>query len=139
MGTSYFMDFTTTPDNENLKIAIGNLFTDWMTIRDFTFEKYPLAMEEWFVSVKKFGWSYRIKDKKRAIIYLSPKTGFFIISIVFGQKATDQILSSDISDFIKTELMNSKVYMEGRVVRIDMTDNKYLNDVKKLIEIKTIN
>jgi hypothetical protein len=139
MGTSYFMDFTTTPDNENLKIAIGNLFTDWMTIRDFTFEKYPLAMEEWFVSVKKFGWSYRIKDKKRAIIYLSPKTGFFIVSIVFGQKATDQILSSDISDFIKTELMNSKVYMEGRVVRIDMTDNKYLNDVKKLIEIKIIN
>lgn len=133
------MDFTTTPDNENLKIAIGNLFTDWMTIRDFTFEKYLLAMEEWFVSVKKFGWSYRIKDKKRAIIYLSPKTGFFIISIVFGQKATDQILSSDISDFIKTELMNSKVYMEGRVVRIDMTDNKYLNDVKKLIEIKIIN
>ncbi len=139
MGTSYFMDFTTTPDNENLKIAIGNLFTDWMTIRDFTFEKYLLAMEEWFVSVKKFGWSYRIKDKKRAIIYLSPKTGFFIVSIVFGQKATDQILSSDISDFIKTELMNSKVYMEGRVVRIDMTDNKYLNDVKKLIEIKIIN
>ena len=43
METSYFMDLTTPPDNQNLKIAIGNLFTDWMTIRDFTFEKYPLA------------------------------------------------------------------------------------------------
>jgi hypothetical protein len=139
METSYFMDLTTPPDNENLKIAIGNLFTDWMTIRDFTFEKYPLAKEEWFVSVKKFGWSYRIKDKKRAIIYLSPRTGYFIVTMVFGQKATDAILSSNISENIKTELMNSKVYMEGRVLRFDIHNNLILSDLKKLVEIKIAN
>jgi hypothetical protein len=66
METSYFMELNTTPDNENLKIAIGDLFPFWVTIRDFTFEKYPLAIEEWFVSVKKFGWSFRIKDKKKS-------------------------------------------------------------------------
>jgi Protein of unknown function (DUF3788) len=139
METSYFMDLTTPPDNENLKIAIGNLFTDWMSIRDFTFEKYPTAIEEWHVSVKKYGWSYRIKDKKRAIIYLSPRTGYFIVTMVFGQKATDMIISSNISENTKTELMNSKVYIEGRVLRLDFHNNLILSDIKKLIEIKIAN
>jgi hypothetical protein len=139
METSYFMELNTTPDNENLKIAIGDLFPFWVTIRDFTFEKYPLAIEEWFVSVKKFGWSFRIKDKKRAIVYLSPRAGYFFVTMVFGQKATDQILASDISASLKTELMNSKVYMEGRVVRIDVRDQQLLTDIKKLTEIKIAN
>ena len=59
--------------------------------------------------------------------------------MVFGQKATDRILSSDISDFIKEELMNSKVYMEGRVIRLEINDNSFLNDIKKLVEIKIAN
>jgi hypothetical protein len=59
--------------------------------------------------------------------------------MVFGQKATDQILSTDISDGIKEELMNSKVYMEGRVIRIEVLDNSNLTDIKKLIEIKIAN
>ena len=136
METSYFTDLTKTPATKDLKIAIGDLFSTWMEIRDYTFEKYPAAIEEWFVSVKKFGWSYRIKDKKRAIVYFSPKAEMFIVSMVFGQKATDQILASDISNSIKTDLMNSKVYMEGRVLRIDVIDNLPVADIKKLIEIK---
>jgi len=139
METSFFTDLTKIPGNDDLKIAIGDFFPMWMEIRDFTFEKYQLAIEEWFVSVKKFGWCYRIKDKKRAIIYLSPRIGYFIVSMVFGQKATDQILVSDISDSIKTDLMNSKVYMEERVVRIDVHDKQLLPDIKKLVEIKIAN
>lgn len=139
METSFFTDLSKIPDNNELKFAIGDLFQLWMEIRDFTFGKYPLAIEEWFVSVKKFGWSYRIKDKKRAIIYLSPKTSLFIVSMVFGQKATDKILAAEISENIKTELMNSKVYMEGRVLRLYINDKQYINDIKKLIEIKIAN
>jgi len=59
--------------------------------------------------------------------------------MVFGQKATDQILTSDISEFIKTEITNSKVYAEGRVIRLDITDPTFVNDIKKLVEIKIAN
>ena len=61
------------------------------------------------------------------------------VAMVFGQKATDKILSSDISAFIKDELMKSKVYAEGRVVRLEINDNSFLNDIKKLVEIKIAN
>ena len=59
--------------------------------------------------------------------------------MVFGQKATDKIIASNISDSIKTELLSSKVYMEGRVLRIDINDNSKINDIKKLILIKIEN
>ena len=74
-----------------------------MEIRDFVIEKYPLTIEEWHVSVKKFGWGFRIKDSKRAMIYLSPKNGWFIVTFVFGQNPTDKILGSDISQAINTD------------------------------------
>ena len=64
METSFFTDLTKIPGNDDLKVAIGDLFPLWMEIRDFTFEKYPAAIEEWHISIKKYGWLYRIKDKK---------------------------------------------------------------------------
>lgn len=133
------MDLTKTPVSTDLIVPLGKLFGVWNEIRDFVFEKYPTAVEEWHVSVKKYGWGFRIKDKKRAIIYLLPRKSFFEVVMVFGQKATDQILSSDISDFVKEELMKSKVYMEGRVVRLEIKDNSFLGDIRKLVEFKIAN
>lgn len=59
--------------------------------------------------------------------------------MVFGQKATDQIIASDIAEAIKKELLNSRVYAEGRVIRLDIHNEKMMNDIKKLIEIKLAN
>jgi len=139
METSIFMDLTKIPEVNELEIGLSNTYGLWNEIRDFVFEKYPEAIEEWHISVKKYGWGYRIKDKKRAIIYLSPREGFFRVAMVFGQKATDQILNSDISSNIKEELMDSKVYMEGRVIRLEINDSTLIKYIKKLVEIKIAN
>ena len=104
METSIFMDLSKKPETADLVIPLGNTFSIWKEISDFVFEKYPAAIEDWHVAVKKYGWGFRLKDKKRAIIYLSPREGFFRVAMVFGQKATDQILASDISAEIKEEL-----------------------------------
>lgn len=65
--------------------------------------------------------------------------GFFRVAMVFGQKATEQIFASCISEEIKEELKNSIVYVEGRVIRIEVRDNSNMSDIKKLIEIKIAN
>jgi len=136
METSIFMDLTKKPETADLEIPLGNTFPIWNEISDFVFEKYPAAIEDWHVAVKKYGWGFRLKDKKRAIIYLSPRLGFFHVAMVFGQRATDQILNSDISANIKEELINSKAYVEGRVIRLEIHDGTFVNDIKKLVEIK---
>ena len=139
METSIFMDLSKKPETTDLVIPLGNTFQLWKEISDFVFEKYPAAIEDWHVSVKKYGWGFRLKGKNRAIIYLSPRMGFFHVAMVFGQRATDQILNSDISANIKEELINSKVYVEGRVIRLEVHDGTFVNNIKKLVEIKIAN
>ena len=102
-------------------------------------EPYPDGKAEWNFPGKKYGWSYRIKDKKRAILYFLPLDHYFKVAFVFGQKAFDQIMESPISDRIKKELSEAPKYAEGRGIRIDVKDELILPDIKGLIEIKLKN
>jgi len=124
------------PTNSDLRIALGNTDKLWHTIVDHVHLKYPEANDEWNYSGDKYGWSFRIKDKKRAIIYLLPRDMFFKVAFVFGQKATDAVMDSDIAKEIKTELGSAKVYAEGRGIRIDIKDPTIIIDIKRLIDIK---
>jgi len=58
---------------------------------------------------------------------------------VFGQKATDAVLESDISSGIITELEKAKKYAEGRGIQIEVKNDSILPDIKQLIEIKLKN
>ena len=136
MDKSIFMDLTKMPVSSDLEIPLGNTYSFWKEICDFVFEKYPAAIEEWHVSVKKYGWGYRIKDKKRAIIYLLPRQGYFKTGFVFGPKAADEIRNSRVSADIRDELENARMYAEGKGIRIDIRTEADINDIKKLVEIK---
>ena len=101
--------------------------------------KYIIILDVQEIATKKMMDDGDAKNLIKAIIYLSPRQEFFWVTMVFGQKATDQILGSDISQQIKEELISSKVYMEGPVIRLDVLDGTNVNDIKKLVEIKIAN
>lgn len=137
MDKSIFTDKNTTPSNDDLKESLGDTYQLWQLIKDYVISKYPKGLEEWNCS--NYGWSFRIKDKKRAIVYLLPRDKFFKVAFIFGQKATDKIMQSQISQAIKTELRSARVYAEGRGIRIDVKDDNIISDIKGLIEIKMAN
>ncbi|MBU1013243.1 MAG: DUF3788 domain-containing protein [Bacteroidetes bacterium] len=139
MEISIFTNKSIIPGNDDLKSPLGETYPFWFLLRDYVFDKYPTAKEEWNYPGKNYGWSFRIKDKNRAIIYFLPREGYFKVAFVFGQKATDQVMASRISEEIKTELRNAKVYMEGRGIGIEVRDESKLPDIKNLIEIKISN
>jgi hypothetical protein len=139
MDKSIFTDKNQEPDINGLNIALGDTFKLWQLIRDDALMKYPNAIDEWNYSGEKYGWSFRIKDKKRAILYLLPRDKYFKVAFVFGQKATDRIMNSQIADTIKLELENARVYAEGRGIRIEIRDDLLMRDIKELIEIKIAN
>ena len=136
MSKSIFTEATKEPDNNNLQAALDKLFSEWQEIRNYVLGKYPSAVEQWSFTSEKYGWSFRIKDKKRAILYMLPRDKFFKVALVFGQKASDVIFESNISEAIKDELKAAKVYAEGRGIRIDIKNEKLIKDVKTLIDIK---
>ena len=136
MEHSFFMDKSQIPTDAKLRGALGEKYEFWMAIRDRVYEKYPEGTEEWNFPGKKYGWSYRIKDKKRAIVYLLPRDHAFLAAFVFGGRAFEAILKSEVSEQIKSDLEGAKVYAEGRGVRIPVPDRSILKDIYSLIDIK---
>ncbi len=136
---SIFRDKKITPSDKDLLEKLGATFDLWNQIQYFVLIKYPKGIPEWNYPGEKYGWSFRIKDKKRAIIYFLPRDKYFKVAFVFGQKATDYVLSSNISADIKIALEKATKYAEGRGIRIDVNDETIISDVKNLIEIKLDN
>lgn len=136
---SIFRNKESKPARENLAEAFGCTHCLWQALVDFTKKAFPTAFEEWKFTNAKYGWSYRISDKKRVLIYLLPRDKFFKAAFVFGQKATDEIYESNVSGVIKSELRNAKVYAEGRGIRIEEKDESAMNDLRELIKIKISN
>jgi Protein of unknown function (DUF3788) len=132
------MDREHTPDEKAIAIALGEAYSLWVNIRKYVSSKYPKAKEEWSYAGKKYGWSFKIKDARRTIIYLLPRDKYFKVALVFSQKATDAVLTSNVSESIKSELKSAKVFAEGRGIRIRATTN-IVNDITSLIDVKLNN
>lgn len=139
MTISIFTDKARQPNPDDLVAPLGETYELWKQIRMFILEKYPAGVEQWTYSGKNYGWNFRIKDKRRAIAYLLPRQGYFKVAFVFGQKATDQVLASTVAPEIKQELLQARVYAEGRGIQIDVRDERKLPDIQQLVEIKLAN
>ena len=133
---SIFLNREVKPNDKELKKGIGNTFPLWQQFVAYTKEAYPATTEQWSFSGEKYGWSYRISDKKRVILYLLPRDKFFKVAFVFGTKAVNKIFEIKISENIKANLRAARVYAEGRGIRIDIKDDSIANDIRQLIAIK---
>lgn len=133
---SIFPDKAVKPTEHDLREKLGGIYPLWQHLHDFVFSRYPGGIAEWNFPGKKYGWSYRIKDKKRAIIYLLPRDGYFKAAFVFGDKAVAKIMESDISSAIKEDLNQARKYAEGRGIRIEVKGSDIISDIEKLVRIK---
>jgi|JI10StandDraft_1071094.scaffolds.fasta_scaffold715514_2 hypothetical protein len=136
---SIFTQKNTIPTKQDLKTALNKTVEMWDKLLIYALEIYPEAKLEWKFTSEKFGWSFRISDKKRVLIYLLPRENYFKVAFVFGQKAFNKIIESKIDSNIIASLKAAKVYKEGRGIRIDIKDNSLLKDIKILLLIKIEN
>lgn len=135
---SIFTDKLNPPTDCVLKAALGETYSLWQVFTEYVRVQYPVATDNWAYS-KSGGWNFSLKDKKRAIVYLLPRDQYFKVALVFGQKATDEVMKSGVAVTIKTELESAKVYAEGRGIRMEIRDETLVNDIKTLIHIKLKN
>jgi hypothetical protein len=120
--------------------AMGKQYQLWKDIAQYVVEKYPKAFEEWkYFSIKNYGWSFRLKDKKRNIIYMGPRDGFFMAAFVFIDKCVDMVQESSLPQSIKDELQNAKKYPEGRGIRLEVRKKADIANIKTLVDIKLAN
>ena len=77
--------------------------------------------------------------KKRNIVYLSPREGWFMAAFALGDRAIAAALASDLPAYVLENIAGSKRYAEGTAVRIEVRTLEDVEIVKKLARIKIEN
>jgi hypothetical protein len=81
------------PSISDVEKLIPLIFPLWKELMDFIVSGYPDVVEEWCHSGKNYGWSFRIRSKKRVVMYFTPLEDSFRVAFTLGQAATDAVLS----------------------------------------------
>jgi hypothetical protein len=139
MSSSIFSDKLVKPDEQNLVEALQNTYKLWEEIRKYIRSEFGETVEEWKYYGSKIGWTLKSLNKKRNLFFFTPCEKYFRISFAFGEKAVAEIEKSDLPDNIIEEIKNTRKYVEGRGLRVEVKNRKDVDIIKKLIEIKIKN
>jgi hypothetical protein len=133
-----FIGRTTLPTTQELSAALGSTAAEWKQLVDWLAEE-GVADQEWKSSAAKYGWSLRLKRKKRTIIYLAPCNGCFRVSFVLGDRAVAAARESDLPMAVLKLLDEAPRYAEGTGLRLLVKGPKDLAPIRKLALIKLAN
>ena len=135
MKPNAFIGHKDQPTKKELATALGPAYQFWQDL----IEDLHLPDEEWNSYSVKAGWSLKLKQKKRTILYLSPREGSFQIAFIFGDRAMIVARASKLPKRILKLLAEAKKYPEGWAVRIEVSKAADLAGVKELAAIKMAN
>ncbi len=124
------------PNEDRIKEILKDKYLVLDAIRKFIRESIGETVEEWKYYGVKNGWVLKTFLKKRNLFFIGIYDGYFRISFVFGDKAVNTIMESNVSDVTKETLSEARKYAEGRGISFEIFDNKHLDDIQKLIKIK---
>jgi len=124
------------PTEARIKEILKDKYMIMEAIRKFIQESIGETTEEWKYYGVKNGWVLKTFLKKRNLFFIGIYDGYFRIAFVFGEKAVQSVLESDISEELKKTLTEARKYAEGRGLWLEIYDSKHLEDIQKLIKIK---
>jgi len=124
------------PGEEIIKKTLDEKYLVLDAIRHFIRENIGETNEEWKYYGVKNGWVLKTYLKKRNLFFIAIYDDHFRISFIFGDKAVNSIMKSNVTDETKKSLKEARKYAEGRGLSFEVYDNKHLDDIQKLIKIK---
>jgi hypothetical protein len=139
MALSAFDDKLKRPSAGDLKRSLGRTSAHWDDLTAHIATEYAPLDETWNFSGANWGWSLRLKRKKRTVLYMTPCKGHFLVGFVLGEKAVKAAHESGLPDSVLTVIDQAKKYVEGRSVRIEIRNKKDIAIAKKLAAIKMAN
>jgi hypothetical protein len=139
MSENQFKEKNLVPDEQRIRVTLKSNYVHLEAIRSYIADSIGETKEEWKYYGAKYGWTLKNFYKKRNLYFIGMYDGFFKISFVFGERAFKAIMEADISAELKKELSEARKYAEGRGLSMDVHDERYLDDIKKLLLIKIKN
>lgn len=126
------------PTPAEVSAALGPADELWKQLVGWAAEQ-KVVEQEWKCSGKNYGWSYRLKVKKRNIIHMSPCEGCFRVAFIFGERAVAAARQSDLSENTLKLLDEAPRYPEGTGLRLLVEFADDLVEIRKLALLKLAN
>jgi hypothetical protein len=139
MALSAFDDKSKEPTASALKKTLGRTSSHWDRLVGHLATEFEPLDEMWMFSGANWGWSLRLKQKKRTVLYMTPCKGHFLVGFVLGEKAVKAAHDSTLPDSVLTIIDKAKKYVEGRGVRLEVRNKKDCDNVVNLAAIKMAN
>lgn len=136
MALSVFDDKSKPPTDKDLAAALGRTYPLWKTLQMTITAKFAPLQIEWGCAGKSTGWGLRLKQEKRAVLYLCPCKGYFLASFALGEKAVKAAHESKLPESILKVIDDAPRYAEGRGVRFEVRTKKDLRYIEEVADIK---
>ena len=128
------------PSPEEVAAALGETAGLWNDLIDWMAGTLGVSTREWSgIYVHKYGWSLKLKLKKRTILYMGPCAGCFRASFVLSDKAMAAAKEAKFPKKIQQALAEAPRYPEGHGLRLVVHKAADLAPIRKLAQIKLSN
>ena len=125
------------PSNTELAAVLGPSAPLWSElIEEITADTPSLAQEWKGVCSNKYGWSLRLKQKSRNIIYLSPCQNCFRVAFILSDKAVKAAGEAHLPKPVARALATAPHFPEGTGLRLVVNRTSDLPAIRKLAQIK---
>ena len=136
MAYSAFDDRDLEPRDSDLAETLGDSRSLWGELESLMVVQFQPLSVDWVFSGRKWGWSLRLKQKKRTVLYMTPSSGHFVVGFALGQKAVDAAHESDLPQATLDMIEGSQKYAEGRAVRLEVRTSDDLRTAARIAPIK---
>lgn len=139
MALSAFDDKSKKPTAADIQEVLGRAGAHWTGLISHVASEFPPVEEQWSYSGEKYGWSLRLKRKKRVILYMTPCERHFLVGFVLGDKAVKAARDAGVPEAVVATIDNAPRYGEGTGFRVEVRSRADLTAVKKLAAVKMAN
>jgi hypothetical protein len=134
-----FIGQATLPTASQIAAVLGDSAQPWRQLIDWLVTEKGIDEQEWKSISPKYGWSLRVKLKKRTVAYLGPCTDCFRASFVLGDKAVAAARQASLPKTVLTAINEARRYAEGTGLQLIVRRASDLPAIQKLVEIKLAN
>lgn len=139
MALSAFEDKSQEPGASELEATLGRSSIHWKNLVAHLHDEFAPLDATWGFAGAKWGWSLRLKQKKRTILYMTPCEGRFLVGFALGEKAVAAAHARPLPSSILGVIDEAPRYAEGRGVLVEVKTKKDLQAVKALAAVKMAN
>jgi len=136
MAESIFDDKSQAPTVPELEKALGKSTALLKNIEADLGDQLGEIKREWKFYSKKAGLTFALIHRGRRLFHLIPRSGFFTLVITLGTKAVLESRTIGLPTEIISAIENTKEYAEGKSIHLDISSEKDITSVKKLVMLK---